>query len=109
MYEELTEKLKQTARLRRTIHYGEIAPMVGLDMADPQDRLRIGEILGEISKAEHEAGRPLLSVVVTQKENERPGVGFFQLAQDLGMVRGLDRETYFIKELARTYDYWANH
>ena len=52
MYEELTEKLRKTARSRGTIHYGEIAPDLGLDMGDPQDRLWIGEILGEISKAD---------------------------------------------------------
>jgi hypothetical protein len=109
MHEELTRKLQETARASRTIHYGDIAPMLGLDMGDPQDRLRIGETLGEISKVEHESGRPLLSVVVTQKENERPGAGFFQLAQDLGMMAGLDNETFFIKELTRAYEYWAAH
>ncbi len=63
MHEELTEKLRDTARSRGTIHYGDIAPMLGLHMGNPQDRLRIGEILGDISKAEHAAGRPMLSAV----------------------------------------------
>ena len=81
--------------------------MVGLDMADPQDRLRIGEILGEISKAEHKAGRPMLSAVVTHKEDERPGGGFYQLGQDLGLAKGMDTETFFVRELQRVHKYWS--
>jgi hypothetical protein len=107
MYEELTEKLRDVARLKQTIHYGEIAPMLGLDMSDPQDRLRIGHVLGEISRAENEAGRPMLSVVVTQKGDERPGTGFHQLAEELGLTRGMDPEVFFIRELEKVYAYWS--
>ena len=107
MYDELYEKLREVARKQTTIHYQEIAPMLGLRMEDPADRVRIGQILGEISKQEHNAGRPMLSAVVTHKGDERPGTGFFELAQELGRVGGMDSETFFIRELKRVHDCWA--
>jgi hypothetical protein len=77
-------------------------------MDDPSHRVKIGEILGDISKEEREAGRPMLSAVVTHKEDERPGTGFFELAQELGLTGSTDSETFFIQELKRVHDYWAS-
>ncbi len=108
MYDELYEKLREVARQQETTHYEDIAPMLGLQMVDPADRVRIGQILGEISKQEHAAGRPMLSAVVTRKGDERPGPGFFELAQELGLVGAMDSETFFIHELKRVHRYWAN-
>lgn len=108
-FDDLVAKLRETARSRTTIHYGDIAPMLNLDMEDPQDRIRIGEILGEISKGEHADGRPLVSVVVTHKEDERPGPGFFNLGKELGLVGVMDAELFFVTELKKAHDYWATH
>ncbi len=108
MYDELYKKLREVARNRNTLHYEDIAPLLGLRMADPADRVRIGQILGEISKLETNAGRPMLSAVVTHKGDERPGGGFFELAEVLGLVGGRDSETFFIHELKRVHDWWAN-
>ena len=108
MYDELYEKLREVARQQKTTHYEDIAPMLELKMGDPADRVRIGQILGEISKQERAADRPMLSAVVTHKEDERPGLGFFELAQELGLVGAMDSETFFIHELKRVHRYWAN-
>ena len=108
MYDELYEKLREAARQQKTTRYEDIAPMLGLKMGDPADRVRIGQILGEISKQEHEAGRPMLSAVVTRKGDERPGPGFFELAQQLGLVGAMDSDTFFIHELKRVHGWWAN-
>jgi len=108
MYDELYEKLREVARQQKTTHYKDIAPILGLKMGDPADRVRIGQILGDISKQEHDAGKPMLSAVVTHKEDERPGPGFFELAQKLGLVGAMDSETFFIHELKRVHQYWAN-
>lgn len=105
--ENLITKLRDVARARQTIHYSDIAPMLNLDMSDPKDRVRIGEILGDISKAEHSEGRPLISVVVTHKEDERPGPGFFALGQQLGLTGAMGAELFFVTELKRAHDYWA--
>ena len=49
----------------------------------------------------------MLSAVVTQKETERPGAGFYQLGQELGLARGMDAEMFFIRELQKVHDYWS--
>ena len=108
MYDELYDTLRKVARQQKTTHYEDIAPMLGLKMGDPADRVRIGQILGEISKQEHDAGRPMLSAVVTRKGDERPGPGFFDLAQELGLVGAMDSETFFIRELKRVHRYWGD-
>lgn len=80
MHEEIDDRLRQAAAARRTLAYGDIAPLAGLDMGRQDHRSRIGEILDEISIAEHEAGRPLLSAVVVQSGEGIPGKGFFKMA-----------------------------
>lgn len=50
---------------------------------NPADRGKIGEILGHISRYEHENGRPLISSVVVSRSMEQ-GDGFFKLAEELG-------------------------
>ena len=108
MYDELYEMLREVAGRQKTTHYEDIAPMLGLKMGDPADRVRIGQILGEISKQEHDAGRPMLSAVVTHKGDERPGPGFFELAQELGLVGSMGGETFFIHELKRVHAHWSD-
>jgi len=61
MHEAIYQRLIEVARARRTIHYSEIAPLADLDMESPADRNRIAAILDEISRHEHDHGRPLLS------------------------------------------------
>ena len=109
MYDELYRTLKDIARRQTTIHYEDIAPMLDLDIHDPADRVRIGQILGDISRKEHDVGRPMLSAVVTLKGDERPGTGFFELGQELGLAAGTDNERFFIRELKRLHAYWAQH
>jgi hypothetical protein len=54
-------------------------------MSHPDDRIRMAEILDEISKIEHQKGHPLFSVVVVQNETDRPGKGFYKLPRRLGL------------------------
>ena len=86
--------------------YSDIAPLADLDMGDADDRKRMGEILGEISIYENSEHRPLLSVVVIQRQNGMPGAGFFNLARRLGVHHGNDDATFFVEELRRVYEYW---
>ena len=81
IYEEIKAIAKD--RDRGYVNYGEIAPLVGLDMEQPEDRRRIGAILDRINRVEHRAGRRLLSAVVTLKDANIPGTGFFNLAKEL--------------------------
>ena len=107
MDQVLYEKLKEVARSRQTAFYSEIAPLVHLDMDNPHDRKVIGELLGEISKFEHEHGRPLLSAIVGSMEEYSPGTGYFGLAQSLGVFNHDDKDKHWVEERDRVWNQWA--
>ncbi len=50
-----------------------------------------GEILSEISSDEVECGRPMLSAVAVSVKGS-PGLGFFALARELGLLKGESKE-----------------
>ena len=64
---------------RRLVNTAEL----GLDLDIKHEKQLLGTILDEISVEEHEAGRPLLSVLVQDKKNGQ-GDRFFKLAEQLG-------------------------
>lgn len=65
------------------------------------------DFLNEISTAEHDAGRGLLSVVVVYKHGEqKPGPGFFQLARTLGYTYR-DESEFWVAELNKVYRVWS--
>ena len=105
--EAIYDKLREVAKSRGITYYSEIAPLASLSMGSPGDRERIARILGDISTAEHQAGRSLLSAVVIRKEENSPGSGFFVLAKDLGLHDGGDDFRFWVQELQRVHDYWS--
>jgi hypothetical protein len=106
MNQALYERLCDVARRGQVTRYSEVAPLVGLDMSDAEDRDRISVLLDEISRHEHAEGHPLLSAVVIHMDDNIPGNGFFTLASQLGLFRGGDRFVYFVEELRRVHDHW---
>jgi hypothetical protein len=105
------EELKTIARREDVTTYSAIAPLACLDMSNADHRQQIGEILGEISSAEHRAGRPLLSAVVILDGLNVPGKGFFTLARELGLYKPRkvhDDILFFADELRRVHGYWKN-
>ncbi len=106
------EHLKQVARNGETVAYSDIARLIGLDMENPGDRVRLSHILGEISTEECKNGRPLLSAVVTYLGENEPGSGFFDMARDNGLYTGhteMENLAFFAQELKRVHEYWKNH
>ncbi len=101
------EELLRVAKSGKTTYYSDIAPLARLNMASPTDRNRIACILDSISKAEHEAGRPLLSAVVILKGEEVPSSGFFSLAAELGLRGTNDEIQYWRQELQHIHDHWS--
>ena len=101
------EELLRVARSGQVVNYSDVAPLAGLNMDSPQDRNQIADILDDISRAEHDAGKPLLSAVVIRRDKNMPGTGFFTLAKRLGLHRGGDDLQYWLEELRRVHDYWS--
>ncbi len=104
----IRDKILSVAKAKGTINYSEIAPLAQLDMSRELDRQRIGSILDDISRAEHLAGRPLLSAVVIRRDTNNPGTGFFELARELGLLSANEeRDEYWVKELNRVHQHWS--
>lgn len=104
-HREIYNRLREAATLGALVSYSDIAPLAGLDMNRADHRELLGELLGEISEAEHRTGRPLLSVLVVHAGDDgRPGHGFFALSRDLGLLRpGEDETCFFVQELGRVF------
>jgi hypothetical protein len=67
------------------------------------------DLLVDVSTQEHEAGRPLLSVMVVHKYGDQePGNGFYTLAEWLGF-KFSDRQAFWIAEFNRVTEYWRRN
>src|SRR4051794_12170147 len=105
----LYDRLRELAREGSTAYYGDIARLLGMDIGSPHVRAQIGKMLDAVNRAEHAAGRPLLSAVVIAKKPRMPGPGFFTGARTLGQYTGQDDRAYWVEELRRVHDYWSEH
>ena len=103
---EARDAMVSVAARRCLIAYSElVAEIRSLDFEPQEDRL--AHLLGEISTAEHEAGRGMLTVLVVHKQGDQmPGAGFFELARSLGHDT-TDREAFWIAELEKVYGVWS--
>jgi hypothetical protein len=110
MNSQLYQRLTEIAAAQSTVSYSELGDLLGLDMSNADDRLRIGEMLDEINHAEHSASRPMISAVVVHSQEGVPGAGFFVCARELGRLSGRDRQSelaFFVHELRRVHTHWA--
>ena len=95
------EILVARAREGRTISYGEMATAMVLSPQSSQ----FTEALNELSRAEEEAGRGLLGVLVVRKRQGTPGTAFFNLARELG--RQFENEKlFYLEESERVTAHW---
>ena len=107
MHQAVYDELRRVANRQEMTTYGAIAPLAGLDMNNPADRDAMRRLLGDISTHEHRNGRPLLTAVVVHKQDNVPGHGFFELAQQLGLLRPeADQLAFFCREVARVHAQW---
>lgn len=90
----LAAKANQTDPL---ISYTDLAGQLSSVKLGPEDKA-LHELLGEISKDEHLAGRGMLSALVVHKHDRNPGPGLFSLAKRLG-YKFSDNESFWIAEL----------
>lgn len=107
MNNAIYQQLQVVAKSKECTYYSDIAPLANLDMKNVGDRDQMADILGEISSHEHRQGRPMLSAVVISIEGNKPGVGFFGLAGDLGLYDGHDDDKFWFEELNRVWEHWG--
>lgn len=104
--EEARQAMIGAARRRAMLTYSELFGLhvkaIALAPSDP----RVAAFLDEISRAEDQTGRGMLSVVVVHKHGDmEPGEGFFTLAQQLGRDTR-DRQAFWVSELHQVHAAW---
>ena len=103
--EEIRVVLIETARKRAMIPYSELVGLIKSVNFKAFDQ-RLFANLGQISVEEHQAGRPLLSVLVVHKTGDmQPGDGFFELAEPLDRDTS-DIDKAWIAEVRMVFQHW---
>ena len=108
-----TDKLIELAGQRATIAYKELSDWIKAEtgILIPPSSSRMNEMLGDISKAENQAGRGMLSALVIRRGEKTPGAGFYALAKDMDKDSGTtdeDKKKFWEQELNKVYDSHAN-
>ena len=85
------------------ITYDELCKTIGNQV----DCRNIASYLGDISCWCTEIGAPMLSALVINQKNNRPGKGFYKLYAELyGVpVRSLDEDVVFVSEYEKVSEY----
>lgn len=101
------EVLIACARQRRMIAYSDfVQHLRSIQFEGPHDP-RLRHFFGEISSAEAQAGRGMLTALVVHKRGDyQPGPGLFELARSLGHDTS-DIEKFWIQEVKKVFAAWA--
>jgi len=103
---EMRDILINLARIKQPIAYSELAAQ--LQTAYIHYRApAFGQILRDIAAEEEDAGRPMLAVLVVNKQTGICGAGFFKHAAAKGHDVA-EPEQFWQDELTRVHDYWSN-
>ena len=103
--EEARKAMIAVARREAVIAYSDLTTRIKSCTLEPHDP-GLARMLGDISMEEDEAGRGMLSAVVVNKRDQRPGPGFFTLARSLGRD-ATNEDKCWSEELQKVHDTWA--
>jgi hypothetical protein len=98
--------LAECARARKMISYtGFMHRIRSISFATPHDS-RLPQFLAEISTEEAKAGRGMMTALVVRKNgDQKPGGGFFELAERLGYDVS-DPEKFWVDEVNKVFASW---
>ncbi|MXY55855.1 MAG: hypothetical protein F4029_05365 [Gammaproteobacteria bacterium] len=103
--EEARRAMVAAASRGGVVAYSELVAEIRALHLEPQST-HLAHMLGEISSAEHAAGRGMLTAVVVHKSDGVPGSGFFELARALGGDFN-DSLAFWAAELAKVHETWG--
>lgn len=105
--QEVLERHVQAARdyLVHAAHYHQVVDYSHVYRAMGTGRAYIGQVLDELNRREHAAGRPLLSAIVVTKEGGAPSRGFFTVATELGLYDGGDKQSFWTEQRDRVWNF----
>ena len=100
--------LAECARAKKMISYTDFMHQIrSISLTTPHDS-RLPQFLAEISMEEAEKGRGMMTALIVRKNgDQRPGTGFFQLAQRLGLDVS-DPEKFWMEEVNKVFASWQN-
>jgi alkylated DNA nucleotide flippase Atl1 len=105
----IRDRLIAAAKRGEVVNYADLAKAAGRPMKGRNWAVHIGRILGRISSEEAAQGRPLLTVIVVSRETGLPGGGFFNLGQELHLVKpGEDEDAFVARQTQRVFEYWQS-
>ena len=93
---DIRQKLIESASNEKKLYCGDIA-ISGDDLY----MSGLSDVLSKISRYEYKNGRPLLSAIVVQKENELPNTEFFLLCDSLKTTQSLEEMQ------SDCFDFWS--
>ena len=98
--------LVECARAKQMISYTDfIHHICSISFETPYDS-RLPRFLAEISTEEAKAGRGMMTALVVRKNSDqRPGGGFFELAERLGYDVS-DPEKFWLEEVNKVFATW---
>ena len=98
----LVERLKKNPS-ESVITYSELCQKIGNQV----NCRNVASYLGDISCWCNEIGAPMLSALVINRKNNRPGKGFYKLYSELHetSLKNMDEELVFVYELKRIFNY----
>jgi hypothetical protein len=100
--------LAKCARDKKMISYTDFMYQIrSISFETPYDS-RLPQFLAEISMEEAKAGRGMMTALVVRKDDQRPGAGFFELAERLGYDVS-DPEKFWIEEVNRVFASWQKN
>jgi hypothetical protein len=98
------ERLIEVARERRYTNYTDVGLLVGLEPFNPI----LWNMLDEINIHERRENRPMLSALVINQIENKPGPGFFKCARGLGVFQGGDEFLFWINQLNEVWNHWSS-
>jgi hypothetical protein len=98
--------LAECARAKKMISYTDFTHQIcAISLETPYDP-RLPHFLAEISTEEAKAGRGMMTALVVRKNgDQRPGGGFFELAERLGYDVS-DPEKFWIDQVDKVFASW---
>jgi molybdopterin synthase catalytic subunit len=104
--EQMRQAIIERAKLRGMIPYSELVEKVTEIDLEPNS-YALAAMLDEISSEEDAAERGMLSVIVVHKVGDmQPGLGFFELAGELGRDTS-DILKCWVEELKKVHRVWS--
>jgi hypothetical protein len=101
--------LVAAARAREFVFYSALGNELGLNLTDERERLRLWDVLSEISRSEVSVVRPMLSAICVQEQDHLPGHAFYALGQELGQVQpGEDEVDFAVRQIKEVHDQWSD-